>query len=128
VSLGADKTSVKQGDKLTYTVTVQNFGPDTASNVVSNDSLSSGTTFLSASATKGTFTAPPAGQSGTVTWYLGNVLKGEQDAAQIKVTVIIRGKTTITNTATVSSATADPNSANNSASLTTTVVSGGSKK
>ncbi len=128
MSLGADRTSVKQGDKLTYTVTVHNFGPDTASNAVANDTLSSGTTFVSASASKGRFTAPPVGQSGTVTWYLGNVLKDEQDAAQIKVTVIIRGKTTITNTATVSSDTTDPNPANNSASLTTTVVSGGSKK
>src|SRR5207244_3747159 len=59
VSLGADKTSVKFGDTLTYTVTVKNFGPDAAANAVVNDVLASGTTFVSAKATKGAFTAPP---------------------------------------------------------------------
>jgi uncharacterized repeat protein (TIGR01451 family) len=131
VSLGANKTSVKQGDKLTYTLTVQNFGPGAAANVVVNDTLSSGTTFVSANANKGGFTTPPVGQSGTVTWNLGNMLNGDQEAAQITVTVIMRGKGTITNTASVSSTTSDPNTANNSASLTTSVASGsggGAKK
>jgi len=36
--------------------------------------------------------------------------------------VIVRGKTSITNTATVSSDTPDPNPANNTASITTSVV------
>src|SRR6266700_2018442 len=71
LSLGADKTSVKQGDQLTYTITVQNFGPGDASSVVVNDTLSSGTTFVSAQANVGRFTTPPAGQTGVVTWYLG---------------------------------------------------------
>jgi len=116
MSQSADKSSVKQGDTLTYTITVKNLGPDSASNVVVNDRLSSGVTFVNAQANKGSFTAPPAGQTGTVIRSLGTVSNGEQDAAQIKVTVIIRG-TTITNTATVSSDTSDPNPANNSASL-----------
>jgi len=91
--------------------------------------LSSGTTFVSAQANVGSFRAPPAGQTGVVTWYLGNLANATQQGAQIKVTVIVRGKTTITNTATVSSATADPNLANNTASITTTVASGsGGKK
>jgi uncharacterized repeat protein (TIGR01451 family) len=124
VSLGADKTIVKQGDRLTYTLTVQNFGSGTAANVVVNNTLSSGTTFVSANANKGGFTTPPVGQSGTVTWNLGNMLNGDQEAAQITVTVIMRGKGTITNTASVSSTTSDPNTANNSASLTTSVASG----
>jgi len=129
LSLGADKTSVKQGDQLTYTITVQNFGPGDASSVVVNDTLSSGTTFVSAQANVGRFTTPPAGQTGVVTWYLGNLANATQQGAQIKVTVIVRGKTAITNTATVSSATADPNLANNTASITTTVASGsGGKK
>ena len=124
VSLGANNTSVKQGDKLTYTLTVQNFGPGTAANVEVNDTLSSGATFVSASANKGGFTTPVVGQSGTVTWNLGNMLNGDQESAQITVTVIMRGKGTITNTASVSSTTSDPNTANNSASLTTSVASG----
>jgi len=128
ISLGVDKTSVKQGDQLTYTITVRNFGPDAASSVLVNDTLSSGTTFVSAQANVGSFRAPPAGQTGVVTWYLGTLVNNSSQAALIKVTVIVRGKTTITNTATVNSATADPNLANNTASITTTVASGSGGK
>ncbi len=90
-----------------------------------NDVLSSGTTFYSAQATRGHFTAPPGGQTGTVTWYLGGLLNNGQESAQIRVTVIVRGRTTITNTASVTSNTADPNTANNTTSITTTVAQGG---
>lgn len=127
LSQSADKSTVKQGDRLTYTVTVKNFGPDSAIGAVINDTLSSGVTFVSAQANKGSFAAPPVGQTGTVTWNLGNLQNGDQEAAQIQVTVVIRGKTTITNTATVSSSTNDPNQGSNSSSLTTTVQSGGKK-
>ena len=129
VSLGVDKLNVKQGELLTYTLTVTNFGPQAALNVVVNDTLSSGSTFASASANRGSFTAPPSGQTGTVTWYPGNFDSNSQGSAQITVTVIVRGNTTITNTATVSSFSADPNPANNSASITSSVVleSGGGK-
>ncbi len=91
------------------------------------DTLSSGATFVSAHANKGCLASPPVGQTGAVTWNLGNLQNGDQEAAQIQVTVIIRGKTTITNTATVSSSTTDPNPGNNSSSLTTTVQPGGKK-
>jgi hypothetical protein len=90
-----------------------------------NDVLSSGTTFYSAQANRGHFTAPPSGQTGTVTWYLGDLLNNGQESAQISVTVIVRGRTTITNTASVTSNTADPNTANNTASITTSVAQGG---
>jgi uncharacterized repeat protein (TIGR01451 family) len=128
VSMSADKLNPKQGDRMTYTVAVTNFGPDTALNTVMNDALSSGTTFVSAKANKGTFTAPPAGQAGTVTWYLGDLANAGQEAAQIQVTVIVKGRTTITNTASVSSIASDPNPANNTASLTTSVAQGATKK
>ena len=128
VSQSADKTSVKQGDTLTYTVTVGNSGPNGAANVVVNDTLSSGVAFVSAQANKGSFTTPPVNQTGTVTWNLGSVANGDQEAAQIQVTVMIRGKDTITNTATISSSTLDPNPANNSSFLSTTVQPGGGKK
>jgi hypothetical protein len=62
-----------------------------------------------------------------VTWNLGNLQNGDQEAAQIQVTVITCGKTTVTNTATASSSTTDPNPGNNSSSLTTTVQRGGKK-
>jgi uncharacterized repeat protein (TIGR01451 family) len=127
ISQGADKTTVKQDDRLTYTITVKNFGPDSAIGAVINDTLTSGVTFVSAKANTGSFAAPPVGQTGVVTWNVGNLQNGDQEGAQIEVTVIVRGKTTLTNTATVVSSTTDPNPVNNSSSLTTTVQSGGKK-
>ena len=130
VGLGVDQTTVKPGDPLTYTVTVRNFGPDTAVNAVVNDTLPSGSTFVSASANRGRFTAPAAGQTGTVTWYLGDLANGGIESAQLKVTVIVKGPTTITNTATVNLDNADPNLANNTATIATNVdkTGGGRKK
>ena len=128
VSLGVDKTSVKQGDKITYTVTLKNFGPNDAHNVVLNDFISSGATFVSANANKGNFNTPPVGQSGVVVWNVGALSNNTQESAQIKVTVILKGKGTVTNTATVSSSISDPNLANNSATITINLGSGGGKK
>ena len=131
ISQSVDKTSVKQGDLLTYTVRVRNLGPETSPNVVVSDVLSSGVTFVEIRTNKGTTTAPPKGETGTVTWSLGDLLDQANETAEIKVTVLVRGKTTITNTATVAGDVPDPNSANNSASITVSVASGsggGSKK
>jgi len=43
------------------------------------------------------------------------------------VTVLVKGKTTITNTASVTGDVADPNAANNTAAITVSVAAGGSK-
>jgi uncharacterized repeat protein (TIGR01451 family) len=128
VGLGVNNLHPRQGDLITYTITARNFGPDTAINAIINDLLSSGTTFYSAQSNRGHFTAPPRGQTGSVTWYLGDLLNNEQESAQISVTVIVRGRTTITNTASVTSNTSDPNMANNTASLTTSVAPGGNRR
>jgi uncharacterized repeat protein (TIGR01451 family) len=124
ISQTVDKVSVRQGDTLTYFITVKNLGPDTAPNVIVTDTMSSGTTFLSVRANKGTFTAPPAGNTGTVTWYLGDALNTSSETAQLAVTVLVKGKTTITNTAQVSADVVDPNTANNSAAITVSVAAG----
>jgi uncharacterized repeat protein (TIGR01451 family)/CSLREA domain-containing protein len=124
VSQSVDKTSVKQGDLLTYTVRVRNLGPNAASDVVVSDVLSSGVTFVEARPSKGAATAPLQGETGTVTWTVGTMENGDNQFAEIKVTVRIKGKTTITNVATATSVTTDPVSGNNSASLTTTVAAG----
>lgn len=125
VSLGVDNTNPRQDSLVTYTITVSNFGPNDSPNTVVNDVLSSGTTFVSARANRGRFTSPRSGQTGTVTWYLDDLPNGGYESAQIEVTVIVKGKTTITNTATVSSDAVDPNPANNSAAITVSVANGG---
>lgn len=126
ISQSVDKTSVKQGDLLTYTIRVQNLGPQTAPTVVVNDVLSSGVTFVAIAYNKGNHTAPPAGETGTVTWYLGDMADQANEVAEIKVTVLVKGKATITNTATVAGAVTDPNEANNTAAITVSVGAGGS--
>jgi uncharacterized repeat protein (TIGR01451 family) len=128
VSQSVSKTSVKQGEKLTYFIRVQNLGPQTAPNVVMQNVLSSGATFVSVKVNKGTTTAPPLGETGTVTWNLGDMADQADDVAEIQVTVIVKGKTTITNTASVSGDVADPNQANNSAAITVSVAAGKGKK
>jgi uncharacterized repeat protein (TIGR01451 family) len=128
VSQTVDKASVKQGDLLTYYVRVQNLGPQTAPNVVLSNVLSPGATFYGVRVGKGTVKAPPRGETGTVTWTIGDLLSGENQVADIQVTVLVKGKTTITNTATVSGNVSDPNKANDSAAITVSVAAGTSAK
>jgi uncharacterized repeat protein (TIGR01451 family) len=106
---------VTVGDNLTYTITVTNRGPDPATNVVVTDTLPSGVTFVSAS--PGCVHA-----AGVVTCNLGNIPTGGSVAITIVVTVTAPG--TISNTATVTSDTLDPNTANNSDAEPTEVSEG----
>jgi uncharacterized repeat protein (TIGR01451 family)/CSLREA domain-containing protein len=106
---------VTVGDNLTYTITVINNGPDPATNVVVTDTLPSGVTFVSAS--------PGCVHSaGVVTCNLGNIPAGDSVTITIVVTVTAPG--TISNTATVTSDTLDPNTANNSDTEPTEVSEG----
>lgn len=127
IGMGADKTTVRSGDKVTYTITVSNSGPNIAKGVFVNDIMSSGATFVSAKANKGSFIAPSVGQSGVVKWNVGDMTNNSQESAQIVVTVILK-RGTVTNTATVGSQTPDPDLVNNTAALTVTIGSGGGGK
>jgi uncharacterized repeat protein (TIGR01451 family) len=124
ISQTVNKTSVKQGELLTYSIRVQNLGPETAPNVVVTDVLPTGATFVEARHNKGTHTAPPRGETGTVTWTMGEMLDQANEAAEITVTVLVKGKTTITNAASVTGDVSDPNAANNSASIRVSVAAG----
>jgi len=128
ISQAVNKTSVKQGELLTYSIRVQNLGPETAPNVVVTDILPTGATFVEALHNRGTHTAPPRGETGTVTWSVGDMLDQANEVAQITVTVLVKGKTSITNTASVTGDVSDPNAANNSASLRVSVASGSAGK
>jgi uncharacterized repeat protein (TIGR01451 family) len=118
VSISASPNPVKTGQKVTYTITLLNAGPSTASTILINDTLSSQSTFVSATITGGTCVTPKPGSSGVVSCSLSSLASGATKPIQIVVTVIAK-KTSMTNTVTVSAATADPNVANNTASITT---------
>src|SRR5436190_17407573 len=108
------------GNDLTYTVTVTNNGPDTATSVTVTDNLPAETTFVSCSSTGGgvcsgsgnnpivTFASLASGQSETIT-FVANA------------SCLVADGTAINNTATVSSFTPDPDTTNDSATATTTV-------
>lgn len=102
------------GRNLTYTVTVTNNGPDPAEGVVMTDTLPSSVTFVSATPSVGTCSG-----TATVTCELGTMANGA--VATIDIVVKPRQAGQITNTATVTSTTTDPNLSNNTAVETTNV-------
>jgi len=111
---------VHTGQTLTYTLTVHNGGPLAASSVSVTDQLPRNTAFGTATATQGSCSLTQPTKR-IVTCSLGTIASGATVTATVMVTPPSK-KTTITNTASVSSTTSDPNTANNSASATTSVV------
>jgi len=120
VTAKANFTAVKFGGTLVYTVTVTNLGPFQASAVTLVDPVPALSTFVSVNSGGASCTAPAPGQVGTVTCNLGNMASGASATVTITVQISkLPNKSSITNTATVSSPNFDPNPANNSATVTT---------
>ena len=97
---------------LTYTLTAANDGASPAPAAGIRDTLPAGVTFVSAS-------AGCTHAAGVVDCELGTLAPGEREEVTIVVTPKRAG--TITNTATVGSAVADPDPGDNTATATTTV-------
>ncbi|MFJ8018579.1 hypothetical protein [Streptomyces sp. NPDC096339] len=121
VDISATPDSVRSGSNLTYTVTVRNIGSTRAENIVLNDTLPPGARFVSATPAQGSCTVPTPGSSDTVTCRVGVLGSGEQVTTQIVVRVVTAAGSTVTDWATVSSTTPDPNEVNNSVSIDTSV-------
>ncbi len=107
------------GQTVTYTVVVENFGPDPASNVVITDVFQGGATFGSVVATGGGATLQSSSASG-VTFTAPSL--GVGSAAIMTYTVIAPTSGVITNTVTATSDAIDPNPANNVFTVTTPVT------
>ena len=111
--------TVLAGANFTYTINVTNFGPSTASNIVTVDALPANATFVSASGS-GTL-----GGGNVVTWPATTLLSGA--TATFTVTVTAPASGSLFNSASASSPTSDPNPTNNvgtntGAQVTTTVT------
>jgi uncharacterized repeat protein (TIGR01451 family) len=119
ITKSVDQTTAKAGQTLTYSINVKNVGTASAAGVVVNDPIPQEASFFLASATQGTFTAPPVGAVGTVTWNAGNLAVGASASLKLQVKVSARGKDLVVNTATVKSSTLDSNLDNNTATITT---------
>lgn len=113
---------VLAGNPLTYTITVSNNGPSTATAVRITDSLTTGTTFVSGVDGNGS-TVCALIQPNTVICDLATMQPGTTKTVllTVKVAASVDPGTVLSNTVTVSSATPDPNLANNTSTVTTTV-------
>jgi large repetitive protein len=122
-NLGVTKTasgSFTVGNPGAYTISVSNAGPDRARSVRVVDTLPTGLTYTSVSAPS-PWTCAAAGQ--TVTCDLtGDLASGGTSAFTLNVAVGAGAFPSTTNPATVSSATRDLTTANNSTSATTPVA------
>jgi len=120
---------VIRGNNITYTVVVTNNGPSRATNVSLSDTVPSDTMFVSNSGAAGwSCTNPPTkgpgAGTGPITCTTSSLVSGASATFTILVSVKpgTREGTVITDTATVTSSTSDPNTGNNSATATTTVI------
>jgi uncharacterized repeat protein (TIGR01451 family) len=112
---------VSVGAALTYTMQVQNLGPDPASGVTVTDELPKGVDFVSATASSGQCSR----KGKKVTCALGGLNAPTVNYGPpptVTLTVIPRKVGTITNQASVKGDQKDPVGANNKASATTSVV------
>jgi uncharacterized repeat protein (TIGR01451 family) len=121
LTMSASPNPVRTRTKLTYSITVSNSGPGASASPVMSDPLPSGTTFYSVTTTMGTCSAPAVGATGTVSCSTNSLPSGSSFTVTLVVTVTASGGTTLSNIASVSSSTQDPNPANNSAAVATSV-------
>jgi uncharacterized repeat protein (TIGR01451 family) len=77
----ASESNVASGDRFTYTVTVNNAGPDTATGVVVTDQLPAGVTYSTHNASQGSY------NTGTGAWTVGDVTMGQTATLTIEVSV-----------------------------------------
>ena len=115
---------VNTGSNLTYTITVNNNGPD-AADASWTDTLPAGTTFVDLSSPGGwSCTTPDAGDTGTVSCSNPSFAVGSSVfTLTVAVAPTVAAGSTISNTATATSSTPDGNPGNESGTATTTVLS-----
>jgi uncharacterized repeat protein (TIGR01451 family) len=118
--------SAPRGAQVTYLITVSNVGPSTAHNVVLSNPVPSGVKFLGVTSSQGTCGKP---SRDTITCSLGDLAKDGSAGSVITIKLTAKVGSTVTNLASAystadafGSATADPDTSNNWAWLTTTVA------
>lgn len=121
VTKSGPTTATAGGAPIAYTITLTNGGPDTATNASFTDTLPAGETFVSLVQNTGPAATCFPGQTSNCTVpFLGN-----GQSAQFTLTASVLPSTpngtVLTNTATATSESFDPNTNNNSSSAATTI-------
>ncbi|HXA15542.1 MAG TPA: Calx-beta domain-containing protein [Thermoanaerobaculia bacterium] len=117
--------SANAGDTIAYSIYVFNGGPSDAQNVTMTDALPAGTTFVSLTASTSTFTCgtPAVGAAGTVTCTAATLANQADTNFTLSVKTSPSAPSgTISNTATVTATTSDPNTSDNSSTVTTGIA------
>src|SRR5262249_24475731 len=127
VTMTANPTPVISGQNVTYNVRVENLGPSIGINLVMTDVLPAGTTFVSCTSNfiNGTCTGPAVGTTGTVTGRVDQIQPSPSNSGivfTIVANVTAPPGATIQNTASATSFRPDPNTSNNSATVSSAVV------
>ncbi len=73
----ANQETINEGDTVTFTITVQNFGVDPATNLVVTDVLPAGLSFVSATPSTGAWTSP--------NWNVGTLNSGQLETLTLEV-------------------------------------------
>ena len=116
---------VESGANCTYSITVSNAGPEsaTATTVIADTPV--GTTFVSASVSQGTLAGPAVGTRGLVTFTLGELPSGATATATVVVSVTAAPGATIGFASSATSQKADPSTVNNTTASTVAVAEPG---
>jgi uncharacterized repeat protein (TIGR01451 family) len=109
----AGASSSLEGNKVKYTITVKNNGPNDNAGVVATDQLGSLLKFVSATASQGTFSQ----SNGVVTFNIGSMANGATVTLTVTGQALEDGSTS--DSASVTGNDSDPNPNNNNASKTT---------
>lgn len=113
---------VRSGSQLTYTVTVTNNGADAAGNVLLTTRTPAGTTFVSAESSQGDCELPAVGAQGDVVCLIGPLAATATATLTFVVRVTAPAGETVTAEATVTSTATDINAVNDTATVTSTVI------
>jgi gliding motility-associated-like protein/uncharacterized repeat protein (TIGR01451 family) len=114
ISKTASNTTPFIGTEVTFTIIANNINILNGTGVVINELLESGFTYVSSSATSGSY------DNITGLWTIGNMNSGSIDTLTITVTVIANGS--YANTASISAIESDVDLSNNSATIVLTPI------
>lgn len=126
ISTDASPKNASSGSTETYTTTIKNKGPATATAVRVEDAVDQSATFISATATQGTVLAPQSGSAfSRLIFELGSLESGASAKITVTIGILSTRGLGILNTATVTSQTPDIDPADNRVATNVASTAGG---